>query len=109
MTKLLAGFGRADITPHLGFALVGYGNRPGGATTVHDRISAKALVIETAEGCWALVAVEMCYLNINTVRDIRQLIEQQLGIPPAHVLIATTHTHARPPRSGARQLGPSTD
>jgi len=96
MTKLLAGFGRADITPHLGFALVGYGNRPGGATAVHDRISAKALVIETEEGCWALVAVEMCYLNINTVRDIRQLIAQRVGIPSAHVLISTTHTHAGP-------------
>lgn len=96
MAKLLAGFGRTDITPHLGFALVGYGNRPGGATGVHDRLSAKALVLETDDGCWALVSVEMCYLNINTVRDIRELIEQRLGIPPAHVMIATTHTHAGP-------------
>lgn len=96
MAKLLAGFGRSDITPHLGFALVGYGNRPGGATGVHDRLSAKALVMETDDGCWALVSVEMCYLNINTVRDLRQIIEQRLGIPSAHVMVATTHTHAGP-------------
>ena len=82
MTKLLAGFGRADITPHLGFALVGYGNRPGGATAVHDHISAKALVIETEEGCWALVTVEMCYLNINTVRAEVGMVFQQFNLFP---------------------------
>ncbi|MBX3014337.1 MAG: neutral/alkaline non-lysosomal ceramidase N-terminal domain-containing protein, partial [Caldilineaceae bacterium] len=96
MTNLLAGFGRADITPHLGFPLVGYGNRASGATGIHDRLSAKALVLETEEGFWVLASVEMCYLGINTVRDLRQLIEQRLGIPPAHVLVATTHTHSGP-------------
>lgn len=96
MSTLKAGFGRAEITPKLGFSLVGYGNRAHGATGVHDPLFAKALVLENEAGSWALVSVDMCYLNINTVRDIRQVIERRCGIPPAHVLIATTHTHSGP-------------
>jgi hypothetical protein len=96
MTTFLAGFGRADITPRLGCQLVGYANRPGGATGVHDRLSARALVLEDAGGRWAIISAELCYLNAETVQTIRMAIQQRVNISPAHVFVAASHTHAGP-------------
>lgn len=96
MTTLLAGFGRAEITPKLGCKLVGYGGRDQGATAVHDPLLARALVIENEGGCWGLVSVEICYLSDRTVAAIRSAVTAATGIPGEHLLIATTHTHAGP-------------
>lgn len=94
--KLLAAFGRADITPQLGCNLVGYGNRASGATAVHDRLFARALVLEAAGTQWALLSCEFCYLNVVTVQEIRTAIAQRTGIAPSNVFLATTHTHSGP-------------
>ena len=96
MATLHAGGARVDITPQLGFPLVGYGNRLQGATAVHDRLWARALVLTDAHAALVLVSVEMCYLAMSTVAAVRLRIHRELGIPPEHVLIATTHTHAGP-------------
>ncbi len=96
MTVFRAGFGRADVTPKLGCRLVGYANRPSGATGVHDRLSARALVLEDQGGRWAIISCEFCYLNADTVADIREAIEGRVGIPPTNVFVATTHTHSGP-------------
>lgn len=96
MTAFKAGFGRADITPKPGCRLVGYGGRSEGATGVHDPLHARALVMEDEGGRWALVSVEFCYVNADTVQSIRQAIQQRVNIPPTNVFIATTHTHAGP-------------
>ncbi len=96
MTPLRAGFGRSDITPKIGCKLVGYAGRPGGATGVHDRLFSRALVLEDENGRWALISNDLCYLNAETVREIRDAIQRRVGIPPAHVFVATIHTHAGP-------------
>jgi hypothetical protein len=96
MTAVTAGVAKVAITPMLGFPLVGYGNRLQGATYVHDELSARALVIDVDGTCMVLVSVEMCYLSMSTVHVVRTRIHAELGIPVAHVMIATTHTHAGP-------------
>jgi hypothetical protein len=96
MTPLKAGFGRADITPKLGCKLVGYGNRPGGATAVHDPLLARALVVEADGSAWAIVANDLCYVGSETVGAVRNAVAQRTGVPGDHVLIACTHTHAGP-------------
>lgn len=96
MSELKAGFGRADITPRLGCKLVGYGNRPDGATQVHDRLLARALVLEDSNGVWALVSCDICYTTSATVQAVRAAVQRRVGIDPTQVLIATTHTHAGP-------------
>jgi len=96
MTTFQAGFGRADVTPKLGCQLVGYSNRPSGATGVHDPLLARALVLEDEAGRWAIISVEFCYLNADTIQTIRETIQGRVGIPPGHIFIATTHTHAGP-------------
>jgi hypothetical protein len=96
MTVFRAGFGRSDITPKLGCRLVGYGGRAQGATDVHDPLHARALVMEDEGGRWALISIEFCYINRDTVQAIRETIQRRLGVPPTNIFIATTHTHAGP-------------
>ena len=96
MSGLLAGFGRADITPKLGCKLVGYGNRPDGATGVHDALLARALVLEDDTGTWAIIACDLCYTTIATVRAVQVAVQRRVGIAPDRILIANTHTHAGP-------------
>jgi neutral ceramidase len=96
MTELKAGFGRADITPKLGCQMVGYGNRPGGASGIHDRLQARAMVLEDAGGSWALVSNDLCYTSSDTVAAVRKVVQERTGIPGDHVLVSCTHTHAGP-------------
>lgn len=96
MTTFRAGVGRSDITPHIGGRLTGYGNRASGSTGVHDPLICRALVVEDPEGRYALLSVEMCYLNADSVREIRDAIERRCAIPAGHIFVATTHTHSGP-------------
>jgi len=96
MATFRAGFGRSDITPRLGCQLAGYSNRAGGATGIHDRLLSRALVLEDEGGRWAIVASDLCYLSAPTVVTIRDAVHRRTGIPPSHVLVATTHTHSGP-------------
>jgi neutral ceramidase len=96
MSPLNAGFGRAEITPKLGCSMVGYGNRPSGATGVHDSLLARAMVLESEDGCWAVLATDLCYTTGAAVQAIRTAVTQRTGIPGDHVLVANTHTHAGP-------------
>jgi hypothetical protein len=96
MAIFRAGFGRSDITPKLGCQLVGYSNRPSGAVGVHDPLSARALVLEDDGGRWAIISIEFCYVNADTAQVIRAAIQKRVDIPPAHIFMATTHTHAGP-------------
>ncbi|MBI3957985.1 MAG: neutral/alkaline non-lysosomal ceramidase N-terminal domain-containing protein [Chloroflexi bacterium] len=96
MATFNAGFGLSDITPKLGCKLVGYGGRDTGAIAVHDRLSARALVMEDENGCWAIVSCDLCYLFAITVDEIRQAVRRRLGLAAERIFVATTHTHAGP-------------
>ncbi len=98
---LYAGVGRAALTPPLGTPLVGYGGREHGADAVRDDLYATSLVLamrspESSDGdiTFALVTRDLCALPIQQVRYVRWLIEERAGIPPEHVMINTSHTHA---------------
>ncbi|NPV06934.1 MAG: hypothetical protein HPY83_03090 [Anaerolineae bacterium] len=96
MSNLHAGFGRADITPRLGCRLMGYSNRQGVATGVHDPLLARALVLEHDGQRHALIACELLYTSEPTTQAVRQAVERRLGIPPDNVFIAAIHTHSGP-------------
>ncbi len=96
MAELYAGFGRSDITPRLGCKLVGYSNRKGGATGVHDPLTARALVLKSGAQSWALMSTDLCFVSALTVSQARTAIEKRTGIPASHILIATTHNHSGP-------------
>lgn len=96
MPNLRAGFGRADITPRLGCRLMGYSNRQGVATGVHDPLLARALVLEHDGERHALIACELLFTSSPTTQAVRQAVEGRLGIPPNNVFVAAIHTHSGP-------------
>lgn len=92
---LRAGAAAVDITPPEGTPLAGYYS-PRGATKVLDPIFSKALVLEQGDTKVALVVCDLVSLPRHTVVAARRLIEEQTGIPGAHVMISATHTHTGP-------------
>jgi hypothetical protein len=93
--ELRAGAAAVVITPPLGTPLAGYYSARG-ADGVLDDLHSKALVLEHDGVKVALVVCDLISLPRHTVVDARRLIEQQTGIPGAHVLISATHTHTGP-------------
>ncbi|MHB0874995.1 MAG: neutral/alkaline non-lysosomal ceramidase N-terminal domain-containing protein [Anaerolineae bacterium] len=96
MGALRAGFGRVDVTPRLGCRLMGYSNRQGVATGVHDPLLARALVLEAGGDRYALVACELLYASGPTTAAVRDAVERRLGIRHDHVFVAAIHTHSGP-------------
>ncbi len=94
--RLLIGVGRANITPPVGTALVGYGIRTGPSTHIHDDLFATALVLADGERNVAIVAVDLCAITSPEVDEIRESIGALLGESSANVMIACSHTHAGP-------------
>ena len=97
MTELYAGMARVAITPdHMGFPLMGYGNRKSNSTGVHDPIWARALVLRKGDQAWAMCSLDLCYVDAAMVAEIRRRVGAQTGLEPSAVLISTTHTHSGP-------------
>ena len=97
MSKIEAGFGRVEITPdHVGFQMLGYGNREGLSAGIHDPLCAQALVLRQGEDAWALCAVDVLAVNAEVVADIRQQVSHSTGLMPQAIMIAAIHTHSAP-------------
>ena len=95
-----AGFYETDITPALGM------ERPGSyvkryITGFRDRLKARAAVFESGGERIAFAGLDTAGLqSAETVRTIRQEVEQRCGIPADHILIAASHTHSGGPFLG---------
>ena len=105
---LLAGFGRGVITPPVPVELAGFAeSQP--ATEVHDDLEARALYVagdgdDAAAAC--LVVCDLLGMSADFADPIRAAVGDALGLPPAAVLTASTHTHAGPSAMrGTRALG----
>jgi neutral ceramidase len=89
------GVGVAEITPPLGYPMSGYFYARG-ATGVLDPLHAKAVVFEQGETRAALVVCDLISIDRRLADAVREQVEQRTGIPPAHVVVAATHTHTGP-------------
>ena len=58
--QLRAGAAKIDITPSMGVSLDGSISKNGPATSVHDRLHARALVLEDGTSKIAIVVVDQC-------------------------------------------------
>ena len=94
---LTVGFGETDITPAVGkqpVFLAGFGqNRK--ATSVHDPLFARALVLADGEVKVALVSVDVVGLFLPFVESVR---EKLPGFK--YVLVSATHNHEGPDTLG---------
>jgi neutral ceramidase len=98
-----AGAAVSNITPPMGALLVGEWV-PQPASHVHDQLWARCLVLDDGDTRLVIVVAD----NLGFCREVadaaRQWIEQETGIPGAHVLLAATHTHSGPSARSARRL-----
>lgn len=94
---LYGGFGRADITPPPGPGLYGYGPEGRAARGFRNRLYAKALVLEDAEGeRIAFVVADLGVISVALHRSAARRTLETAGIGADRLVLAATHTHAGP-------------
>ncbi len=76
------------------------------ATTVHDPLSARALVLDDGETTVAIVLADNLGLGPEIVDEAKQLASEATGIAPEQMLICATHCHSAPEanKKGAPKL-----
>ena len=96
MATVRAGASVVDITAPVGVAMGGYGARVGGSTGIHDALNVRTLVLD--DGATKLVVAICDFVGVGTVivDAARDIIRDELGIPPENVCVAATHTHSGP-------------
>lgn len=101
-----AGADRTDVTPELGIVIVGNFVTPA-STHVHDPLYARTLVLDDGTTRLAFVVVDNVGLPRFVCDAAKQIIREKTGLPPANVLIASTHTHSA--GSARDRVGGGTD
>jgi neutral ceramidase len=94
--SVIAGVGRADITPPVGIRLSGYASRKTGSTGIHDDLTATVLYLEQDGAPAALVGLDVIMLGADEVAEIRRCCQELTEIPAERIFVACTHTHAGP-------------
>lgn len=94
-----AGFFETDITPALGM------ERPGGygkayCDTLHDPLKVRAAVFDDGDTAAALVGIDSCMIEADTVHAARQRICKRCGVPVENIMIGASHTHSGGPLPG---------
>ncbi len=106
--KLRAGAAEVDITPPPGVSMNGVISRPGPITGVHDRIFARALVLDDGALKLAIVVCDLCIVDQDTFDLAKQRVAELIKLPMNRMLISATHTHAAP-RVPFGRVGPDDD
>ncbi|MGH7562194.1 MAG: neutral/alkaline non-lysosomal ceramidase N-terminal domain-containing protein [Gemmatimonadales bacterium] len=92
---LLAGFGRADITPPPGVGLGGNGPEGNVATGWRHRLYARALLLEDPGGeRLALVVLDQAHVSANLHRIAAESLLADTGIGADRLIVSATHTHS---------------
>lgn len=90
---LRAGAATSNITPPLGELIVG-GFQPFPATNVHDELHARCLVLDDGKTTVAFVLCDNVGIAVEVFDLAKLQLEEATGLPPSHVLMASTHTHS---------------
>ena len=89
---LRAGAAKVDVTPD---------QLPRNTLGVHDRLFARAIVLDNGSATAALITVDAGGLSEATWQAVTQQIGSEFRIPPTHVLLTATHTHSAGGQQGA--------
>jgi hypothetical protein len=101
---LMAGWGRAVITPPLGTPLTGFGDRKGRPSTgVHDELFVKALVLSDGDSYAAIIGADMLIVPENVADIAGARIATETALKSGDILFNASHTHSGP---GAFGPGP---
>ena len=102
---LRVGFGTAVINPPTPVRLAGFAEVQD-ATEVHDDLTARAVFLDSDDGTVCLVVCDLMGMSPEFANPPRAAVAAALGLDPAAVLLASTHTHAAPSTmAGTERLG----
>jgi hypothetical protein len=66
------------------------------ANKVLDPLNVRALVLDDGRTQLAIAVVDSCMVDRETLDAAKQLAQRVTGIPVAHMLVSSTHTHTAP-------------
>ncbi|MEA3223757.1 MAG: neutral/alkaline non-lysosomal ceramidase N-terminal domain-containing protein [Thermodesulfobacteriota bacterium] len=93
---LLAGAGKADITPPAGIMMMGYADPNQISNGYHTRLYVRTLVLEDRNNTkLALVQCDLLCVSGGIHRQVAANLKD-IGIDETHLLISATHTHSGP-------------
>jgi len=105
---LRAGMASVDISPTRPVPLGGYGARHGRPSTgVHDRIHAKALVLDNGANRVAIITMDQIGCGLSQKRAVLRRVGRMLHLSEDSLLLCASHSHSTPganARSAAAQL-----
>jgi hypothetical protein len=105
--SLLVGAYAEDVTPaELPISLAG-SMADVQATEVHDRIFARAIVLDDGRLRLGVVLCDSCMIPRELFDEAKGRLEQSLRFPPANLLMAATHSHTCPTVAGVFQSEPN--
>lgn len=104
---LRAGIAVIDVTPEQFPVIVNGMFTERTATAAHDRLSARALVLDDGSTTVAIVVVDSCMMPRELLDRAKAMASKATGIPTANMLISATHTHSAPAAMGC--LGSDAD
>ncbi len=88
-----AGAAKTNITPPLGEPIVGNWNSPL-ADYIHDELFARCLVLDDGETRLGFVLVDNVGVKQEVFDAAKNMIHETTGLPPTHIMMASTHTHS---------------
>ncbi len=98
-----------DVTPAKWPISVNGGMQDRQATSAHDRLHARCLVLDDGKVQVALCVVDSCMMPRELLDEAKAQASKMTGIPPERMLIGATHTHTAPTVSGVFQSEPDRD
>ncbi|OGV65674.1 MAG: hypothetical protein A3K18_31920 [Lentisphaerae bacterium RIFOXYA12_64_32] len=104
LPRIRAGVAQTVITPPVGASLAGYFHDRI-STSVRDDLHCKVVVFESGGTPLALVSCDLISMAKDQMDRIKAAIEAETGLPPANVLLCTTHTHTGPETRDNRVVG----
>jgi len=106
--QLRAGAATSVITPGLGASLCG-SMQDRTASSVHDELQARALVLDNGSTKIALVVLDLIAARKDWLAEVKHQVHSFTGIPLGNILIACTHTHSAPTPVAVFQSNPEKD
>jgi len=103
---LRAGAFAEDVTPETFPVSVNGGFSDRKATSAHDPLYARCLVLDDGKTKLALVVVDSCMIPKDLHEAAKSLAQKKTGIPAGNILISATHTHTAPTVAGVFQSEP---
>ncbi|MEN6301443.1 MAG: neutral/alkaline non-lysosomal ceramidase N-terminal domain-containing protein [Armatimonadia bacterium] len=94
---MLIGFAKTDITPRVGVELCGFGpflNRR--SIGIRDRLWSRAMAVRVGETTAVVISNDIIQLSLPDTRRIRQIVHEETGLAPEHIMVHCTHTHSGP-------------